>query len=165
MAIDRVQEFALALPHNREDEVLSCLFGAGMVHLTSYTPTDDAQIDRAAPPSLDVCRPDREQSLNRIAEELELAHATLSFFAEVDPVTKGLVQSFFPDEVYVSVADMRTTASTALSNGYTGMMRSILALKAQLVELRHRIGQLEQDRAQDRRPATLDLLLSRLTAR
>ena len=147
MAIDRVQEFALALPHNREDEVLSCLFGAGMVHLTSYTPSDDAQIDRAAPPSLDVCRPDREQSLNRIAEELELAHATLSYFNEVDPVTKGLVQSFFPDEVYVNVADMSKTASTASSNGYTGMMRSILVLKVQLAELRHRVDQLEQDRA------------------
>jgi len=147
MAIDRVQEFALAFPHNREDEVLSCLYGAGMVHLTSYTPSDDFQSGAAAAFSLDVCRPEREQSLSHVAEELELASATLSFFAEVNPVTKGLVLSFFPDEVYVSVADMSKTASMASSNGYTDMMRSVLALKVQLVEQRHRIDQLEQDRA------------------
>lgn len=147
MAIDRVQEFALAFPHNREDEVLSCLYGAGMVHLTSYTPSDDSQSGAAAAFSLDVCRPEREQSLSHVAEELELASATLSFFAEVDPVTKGLVRSFFPDEVYVGVADMRKTASVASSNGYTDMMRSVLALKVQLAEQRHRVDQLEQDRA------------------
>lgn len=147
MAIDRVQEFALAFPHNREDEVLSCLYGAGMVHLTSYTPSDDSQSGAAAAFSLDVCRSEREQSLSHVAEELELASATLSFFAEVNPVTKGLVLSFFPDEVYVSVADMSKTASMASSNGYTDMMRSVLALKVQLVEQRHRIDQLEQDRA------------------
>jgi V/A-type H+/Na+-transporting ATPase subunit I len=147
MAIDRVQEFALAFPHNREDDVLSCLYSAGMVHLTSYTPSDDSQIDTAAPSSLDICRPEREQSLSHVAEESELASATLAFFAEVDPVTKGLVQSFFPDEVYVSVADMRKTASMASSNGYADMMRSVLALKVQLAEQRHRVDQLEQERA------------------
>jgi V/A-type H+-transporting ATPase subunit I len=147
MAIDRVQEFALAFPHNREDDVLSCLYSAGMVHLTSYTPSDDSQIDTAAPSSLDIYRPEREQSLSHVAEELELASATLSFFAEADPVTKGLVQSFFPDEVYVSAADMRKTASTASSNGYADMMRSVLALKVQLAEQRHRVDQLEQERA------------------
>ena len=147
MAIDRVREFALAFPHNREDQVLSCLFGAGMLHLTSYTPSDDSPIDTAVLSSLDICRLERERSLSHVAEELELASATLSFFAEVDPVTKGLIQSFFPDEVYVNVADMSKTASTAMSNGYTGMMRSILALKVQLAELRHRVDQLEQDRA------------------
>lgn len=148
MAIDRVQEFALAFPHNREDEVLSCLYGAGMVHLLSYTPSDDPQIDAvAAPSSLDVCRPQREQSLSHVAEELELASATLLFFAEVDPVSKGLVQSFFPDEVYVSAADMKKTASMASGNGYADMMRSVLALKVQLAEQRHRLDQLEHDRA------------------
>ena len=146
MAIDRVREFALAFPHNKEDEVLSCLFGAGILHLTSYIPSDDSQIDTAALSLLDVCRPDREQSLSHVAEELELASATLSFFAEVDPVTKGLVQSFFPDEVYVSAAGMRTTASMASSNGYADMMRSVLALKVQLAEQRHRVDQLEQER-------------------
>jgi len=147
MAIDRVQEFALAFPHNREDGVLSCLFGAGMVHLTSYTPSDDAQIDTAVPASRDVCRLQREESLRHVAEELELARATLSYFNEVDPVSKGLVQSFFPDEVYVSAADMRRTASMTSGRGYADMMHGVLALKEQLVELRHRIGQLEQDRA------------------
>jgi V/A-type H+/Na+-transporting ATPase subunit I len=147
MAIDRVQEFALAFPHNREDDVLSCLYSAGMVHLTSYTPSDDSQIDTAAPSSLDICRPEREQSLSHVAEESELASATLAFFAQVDPVTKGLVQSFFPDEVYVSVADMRKTASMASSNGYADMMRSVLALKVQLAEQRHRVDQLEKERA------------------
>jgi V/A-type H+-transporting ATPase subunit I len=147
MAIDRVQEFALAFPHNREDDVLSCLYSAGMVHLTSYTSSDDSQIDTAAPSSLDICRPEREQSLSHVAEESELASATLAFFAQVDPVTKGLVQSFFPDEVYVSVADMRKTASMASSNGYADMMRSVLALKVQLAEQRHRVDQLEQERA------------------
>jgi V/A-type H+-transporting ATPase subunit I len=147
MAIDKVREFALAFPHDREDQVLSCLFGAGMVHLTSYTPSDDSQIDTTALSSLDICRLEREQSLSHTAEELELASATLSFFAEVDPVTKGLVQSFFPDEVYVSAAGMRTTASMASSNGYADMMRSVLALKVQLAEQRHRVDQLEQERA------------------
>jgi V/A-type H+-transporting ATPase subunit I len=147
MAIDRVQEFALAFPHNREDEVLSCLYGAGMVHLTSYTPSNDSQSGAAAAFSLDVCRPEREQSLSHIAEELELASATLLFFAELNPVTKGLVLSFFPDEVYVSVADMSKTASMASSNGYTDMMRSMLGLKVQLAEQRHGVDQLEQDRA------------------
>jgi hypothetical protein len=134
MAIDRVQEFALAFPHNREDEVLSCLYGAGMVHLTSYIPSDDSQSGAAAAFSLDVCRPEREQSLSHVAEELELASATLSFFAEVKPATKGLVLSFFPDEVYVSAADMSKTASMASSNGYADMMRSVLAVKVQLAE-------------------------------
>ena len=147
MAIDKVREFALAFPHNREDQVLSCLFGAGMVHLTSYTPSDDSQVDTTALSSLDICRLEREQSLSHTAEELELASATLSFFAEVDPVTRGLVQSFFPDEVYVSAAGMRTTASMASSNGYADMMRSVLALKVQLAEQRHRVDQLEQERA------------------
>jgi len=146
MAIDRVQEFALAFPHNREDEVLSCLYAVGMVHLTSYTPSDDSQIDMAAPSSLDVCCRQREQSLGHVAEELELASATLAYFAEVDPVTKGLVQSFFPDEVYVSLVDLRKTASMASSGSYTDMMRSVLALKVQLTEQRHRVDQLEQDR-------------------
>ena len=147
MAIDRVQEFALAFPHNREDGVLSCLFGAGMAHLTSYTPSDDFQIDTAVPASRDVCRLQREESLRHVAEELELARATLSYFNEVDPVSKGLVQSFFPDEVYVSAADMRRTASMTSGRGYADMMHGVLALKEQLAEQRHRIGQLEQDRA------------------
>jgi len=147
MAIDRIQEFALAFPHSREDGVLSCLFGAGMVHLTSYTPSDDSQIDTAVPASRDVCRLQREESLRHVAEELELARATLSYFNEVDPVSKGLVQSFFPDEVYVSVADMRRTASMTSGRGYADMMHGVLALKEQLAEQRHRIGQLEQDRA------------------
>ncbi len=146
MAIDRVQEFALAFSHNKEDEVLSCLYSAGMVHLTSYTPPDDAQPDAATQSSLDVCRPERERSLSHVAEELELAGATLSFFGEVDPVTKGLVQSFFPDEVYVSADDMRKTTSMALSNGYTDMMHNVLALKAQLAEQHHRLDQIERDR-------------------
>jgi V/A-type H+-transporting ATPase subunit I len=147
MAIDRIQEFALAFPHNREDGVLSCLFGAGMVHLTSYTPSDDSQIDTAVPASRDVCRLQREESLRHVAEELELARATLLYFNEVDPVSKGLVQSFFPDEVYVSAADMRRTASMTSGRGYADMMHGVLALKEQLAEQRHRIGQLEQDRA------------------
>jgi V/A-type H+/Na+-transporting ATPase subunit I len=146
MAIDRVQEFALAFPHNREDDVLSCLHAAGMVHLTSYTTSEDAAADSvAASSSPDVCRPQREESLRNVTEQLELTRSTLSFFAEVDPVTKGLVQSFFPDEVYVSAADMRTTASMASSRGYSDMMRSMLALKDQLAEQRRRLNQLEQD--------------------
>ena len=147
MAIDRIQEFALAFPHNREDDVLSCLHAAGMVHLTSYTPSDDSQGGADAALSLDVCRPARERSLSHVAEELDLAGATLSFFAEVNPVTKGLVLSFFPDEVYVSVADMSKTASMASSNGYTDMMSCVLALRVQLAEQRHRVEQLERERA------------------
>jgi len=147
MAIDRIQEFALAFPHNREDGVLSCLFGAGMVQLTSYTPSDDSQTDKAVASSLDTCGPDRERSLSHVADALELANATLSFFAEVDPVTKGLVQSFFPDEVYVSVDDLRNTASMASNRGYADVMRSVIALKAQLTEHNHRVRQLEQERA------------------
>jgi len=147
MAIDRIKEFALAFPHNREDGVLSCLHAAGIVHLTSYTPSDDSQLGADAALSLDVCRPAREQLLSHIAEELDLASATLSYFAEVDPVTKGLVLSFFPDEVYVSLADLRKAASMSSSNGYTDMMSGVLALKGQLVEQRQRIGQLEQERA------------------
>ncbi|MCX6084989.1 MAG: hypothetical protein NTX94_00930 [Caldiserica bacterium] len=85
--------------------------------------------------------------MSHIAEELDLASATLSYFAEVDPVTKGLVLSFFPDEVYVSLADLRKAASMSSSNGYTDMMSGVLALKGQLVEQRQRIGQLEQERA------------------
>src|SRR5664280_2600892 len=145
MAIDKVQEFALAFSHSREDEVLSCLFGAGMVHLTSYTPSDDSQIDTAAPPSRDVCRLQREESLRHVAEELELARATLSYFNEVDPVSKGLIQSFFPDEVYVSSADMRRTALMASGRGYADIMRGALTLKDQLAEQRHRLNQLEED--------------------
>jgi V/A-type H+-transporting ATPase subunit I len=145
MAIDRVQEFALAFSHSREDEVLSCLFGAGMVHLTSYAPSDGSQIDMAVPASRDVCRLQREESLRHVAEELELAHATLSYFNEVDPVSKGLVQSFFPDEVYVSAADMRRTASMTSGRGYADMMRGALGLKDQLAEQRHRLNQLEED--------------------
>ena len=144
MGIDRVQEFALAFPHNKEDGVLSCLYGAGIVHLTSYTPSDGSEPDKTTPSSLDTCGPERERSLSHVAEELELANSTLSYFAEVDPVTKGLVQSFFPDEVYVSTADLRKTALTASSNSYGDMMRSVLALKAQLAEQRHRLEQLEQ---------------------
>src|SRR5659263_279019 len=147
MAIDRVQEFALAFPHNREDGVLSCLFDAGMVQLTSYTPSDDSQTDKAVASSLDTCGPDRERSLSHVADALELANATLSFFAEVDPVTKGLVQSFFPDEVYVSVDDLRNTASMASNRGYADVMRGVIALKAQLTEHNHRVRQLEQERA------------------
>jgi V/A-type H+-transporting ATPase subunit I len=145
MAIDKVQEFALAFPHIREDDVLSCLHGAGIVHLTSYTPSIDSQSGADAAMSLDVCRQEREQSLSHIGDELGLASGTLSFFAGVNPVTKGLVLSFFPDEVYVSVADMSKTASIASSNGYTDMMRSVLALRAQLEEQRHRVDQLERD--------------------
>jgi len=147
MAIDRIQEFALAFPHNREDDVLSCLHAAGIVHLTSYIPSGDSQVGADAALSLDVCRPAREQSLSHIADELGLASATLSYFAEVDPVAKGLVLSFFPDEVYVSLAELRKAASMSSSNGYTDMMSGVLALKGQLVEQRQRIGQLEQERA------------------
>jgi V/A-type H+-transporting ATPase subunit I len=146
MAIDRVQEFALAFPHNREDEVLSRLYDAGMVHLTSYTPSDDSETVPSALSSLDVCRPQREESLSHVTEELELASATLSFFAEVDPVTKGLVRSFFPDEVYVGVADMKNTTLMASGNSYADMMRTVLALKAQLAEQHHRVDQLEMDK-------------------
>jgi V/A-type H+-transporting ATPase subunit I len=145
MAIDKVQEFALAFSHNREDEVLSCLFGAGMVDLTSYTSSEDTPVGEAGSSSLDVCRPQREESLRHVAEELELATATLSFFSEVDPMTKGLVQSFFPDELYVSASDMRKTASMGSSSNYADMMRSVLAVKVQLAEQRHRLDQLERD--------------------
>ncbi len=145
MAIDKVQEFALAFPHRSEDAVLARLFDAGIVHLTSYTPSEDAAGEEAPVASTDVCKIQREESLHRIAEELELANATLSFFAEVDPITKGLVQSFFPDEVYVSASDMETTASMCSSGSYTEMMRSVSSLKDQLAEHHRRLSQLEQD--------------------
>lgn len=145
MAIDKVQEFALAFPHRSEDAVLARLFDAGIVHLTSYTSSEDASAGEASVSSPDVCRSQREESLRHIAEELELANAALSYFAEVDPTTKGLVQSFFPDEVYVSASDMKTMASMGSSSSYTDMMRNVLALKVQLAEQRHRLGRLEQD--------------------
>ncbi|MHB8071730.1 MAG: V-type ATP synthase subunit I [Candidatus Cryosericum sp.] len=145
MAIDRVQEFALAFAHRSEDAVLTRLFDAGIAHLTSYTPPEGASADEVPASSPDVCRLQREESLHHVADELELANATLSFFAEVDPATKGLVQSFFPDEVYVSASDMRTTASMGSSSNYADMMRSVLALKVQLVEQRRRLSKLEQD--------------------
>jgi len=145
MAIDKVQEFALAFPHRSEDAVLACLFNAGIAHLTSYTPAEDTPADEALTSSSDVCRAQREESLHRTAEELELADATLAFFAEVDPITKGLVQSFFPDEVYISPSELRATASTGSRGGYADMMRSVLALKTRLAEQRHQLDQLEQD--------------------
>jgi V/A-type H+/Na+-transporting ATPase subunit I len=145
MAIDRVQEFALAFPHRCEDMVLTRLFDAGIAHLTSFTSPEETSVDEVPTSSPDVCRPQREESLRHVADELELANATLSFFAEIDPATKGLVQSFFPDEVYVSVSDMRTTASLGSSSDYADMMQSVLALKVQLGEQRRRLGQLGQD--------------------
>ncbi|MEN6387555.1 MAG: hypothetical protein ABFD13_01520 [Candidatus Cryosericum sp.] len=145
MAIDKVQEFALAFPHRSEDVVLTCLFNAGIVHLTSYVASEDATGEEAPLASPDVCRIQREESLHRIGEELELANATLSFFAEVDPITKGLVQSFFPDEVYVSASDMETTASRGSNGSYTEMMRSVSSLKEQLAEQHRRLSQLGQD--------------------
>lgn len=142
MAIDSVQEFALAFPHHGEDVVLTRLFDAGIVHLTSYTLSEDPSVDDVSLSSRDTCRPQREKSLHHVADELELADATLAFFAEVDPITKGLVQSFFPDEVYVSASDLRTTASMGSSSNYADMMRNVLALKAQLAEQRRRLSQL-----------------------
>ena len=145
MAIDKVQEFALAFPHHSEDVVLARLFDAGIVHLVSYTPSEDTSTSEVSVCSPDVCRPQREESLRHVADELELTNATLSFFSEVDPMTKGLVQSFFPDEVYVSASDLKTAASMCSSSSYAEMMRNVLSLKVQLAEQRHRIDQLEQD--------------------
>ncbi len=150
MAIDKVQEFALAFSHKREDDVLSCLYGAGIVHLTSYIPSTDSDASIAtAPPSdsLDVCRFRREQSLSHIADELELAGGVLAFFSEVDPVSKGLVRSFFPDEVYVSSQDLKKTGSIASSGSYSEMMHRTLALKMQLAEHRHQVDELNQKRS------------------
>jgi len=147
MAIDRVQEFALAFPHRNEDVVLARLFDAGIVHLISYTPSNDSSTDEVVTSSPDVCRPQREESLRHIADELELTSATLSFFADIDPMTKGLVQSFFPDEVYVNDSDLKTAASMCSSSSYADMMRGVLSLKVQLTEQRHRLDQLDQDTA------------------
>ncbi|MGB9667299.1 MAG: hypothetical protein ACPL2N_08300, partial [Candidatus Cryosericum sp.] len=149
MAIDRLQEFALAFPHNREDAVLSRLYQAGIVHLTSYVPSVDsnsAGAVLAASDSVDVLRAEREESLRHIADELGLINATLSFFSEIEPMTKGLVRSFFPDEVYVSHDGLVKTGASGLAGSYAELMRNTLSLKTQLGEYRHRLEELEQKR-------------------
>jgi len=89
MAIDKVQEFALAFPHRSEDVVLSRLFNAGIVHLTSYVAPEDATGEEVRLASPDVCRIQREESLHRIGEDLELANATLSFSLKSIPLPRG----------------------------------------------------------------------------
>jgi len=66
MAIDSVLEFAAAFPHRKEDEVLSALFGAGLVHLTSYTPSSEAPLPQV-PGVEDVRRSEREVALAEVA--------------------------------------------------------------------------------------------------
>jgi V/A-type H+-transporting ATPase subunit I len=147
MAIDRVQEFALAFPHRGEDKALASLYASDIVHLTSYTPAEAPPSEQSGEPSLDVCRTAREQALSQISEQLDLVNATLTFLAEVDPITKGLVQSFFPDEIYISSADLKKTAAKASSRGYTDLMRGALALKERLAKQRGRLDLLVQDLA------------------
>jgi V/A-type H+-transporting ATPase subunit I len=147
MAIDRVQEFALAFPHRGEDKALASLYTSDIVHLTSYTPAEASPSEQSGEPSLDVCRVARDQALSQITEQLDLVNATLAFLAEIDPVTKGLVQSFFPDEIYISSADLKKTAAKASTRGYTDLMRGALALKEQLAEQRGRLDLFVQDLA------------------
>jgi V/A-type H+-transporting ATPase subunit I len=144
MAIDSVLEFAAAFPHRKEDEVLSALFGAGLVHLTSYTPSSEAPLAQV-PGVEDVRRSEREVALAEVARDLDLASATLAFFAEIDPPQKGLVQSFFPDETYVTREDIARAAATHAFRGYTDMMEDALALKGQLEDAQHRLGTLEHE--------------------
>lgn len=149
MAIDRLQEFALAFPHTQEDTVLSRLYQAGIVHLTSYVPSVDsnsASAVLAVSDLADVLRAEREESLRHIADELGLINATLSFFSEIEPMTKGLVRSFFPDEVYVSHEGLEKTGASGLAGSYAELMRSTLVLKTQLGEYRHRLDELKQKR-------------------
>ncbi len=148
MAIDKVQEFALAFPHRGEDEILSRLYASDIVHLTSYTPAEAPVDEQTGESSLDVCRAAREQTLSRISEQLDLVNATLAFAAEVDPVVKGLVQSFFPDEIYVSSSDLKDTSAKASSQEYTELMREALALKKQLAEQRSQLDLLAQKQAE-----------------
>jgi V/A-type H+-transporting ATPase subunit I len=147
MAIDRLQEFALAFPHRGEDKVLASLYASDIVHLTSYTPAETSHREASDNVSLDANRTAREKTLGRIAEQLDLAHATLAFVAEVDPLTKGLVQSFFPDEIYVNSADLSKAAAMVSSHGYTDLMRGGLALRQQLAEQRGRQEVLVHDQA------------------
>ena len=145
MAIDSIQEFALAFPHRREDEILSRLYSANIAHLTSYAPPPGAETSDAAVSSselLDVLRPQREQSLAHISDELGLASSVLAFFNEIDPMTKGLVRSFFPDEVYVGLEDLAKTGTAASSGSFTDIMRSALALKAQAAEEHRQLDEL-----------------------
>ena len=144
MAIDSVLEFAAAFPHRKEDEVLSALFGAGLVHLTSYTPSLETPVSEATAVE-DVRRSERERALAEVARELDLVSATLAFFAEIDPPQKGLVQSFFPDETYVSREDIARAAATHVFHGYTDMMQDALILKGQLEDAQHRLGALEHE--------------------
>jgi len=144
MAIDSVLEFAAAFPHRKEDEVLSALFSAGLVHLTSYTPSPEAPVSEV-PAVEDTHRPERDVALAEVARELDLVSATLAFFAEIDPPQKGLVQSFFPDETYVTREDIARAAATHVFHGYTEMMGDALALKGKLEDAQHRLASLEHE--------------------
>ncbi len=144
MAIDSVLEFAAAFPHRKEDEVLSALFDAGLVHLTSYTPSREAPVSQV-PAVEDVHRPEREISLAEVARELDLASATLAFFAEIDPPQTSLVQSLFPDETYVTREDIVGAAARHVFHGYTEMMGDALALKGKLEDAQHRLASLEHE--------------------
>lgn len=141
MAIDKVHRFVLAVPQRDEDNTLKALYASNIVHL--------AAIDReTAGASVDVVneveRPETDAALTRISEQIELVSETLSFFAEIDPITHGLVESFFSDEIYVTPEELCQTAAKASNHEYSNLMHRALAIKEQLEDQRARLGPLAE---------------------
>lgn len=144
MAIDKVQEFALAFSHRDEDRVLSLLFKANAVHLTSYTSSEEELSVSDNEVSCDVCKPEREQALSDVKDEIERVKNCLAFFNEVEPVTRGLVQSFFPDEVYVTLDDLKNTARMADNQKYLPFLHAILETQKELAEQQKELSSLSE---------------------
>lgn len=141
MAIDKVHRFVLAVPQREEDNTLKALYASNIIHL--------ATIDReTAKASIDVVqeakRPEMDAALTRISEQIELVNETLSFFAEIDPITHGLVESFFSDEIYVTPEELHHTAAKASGHEYSDLMHRALAVREQLADQRARLGPLTE---------------------
>jgi V/A-type H+-transporting ATPase subunit I len=131
MAIDRVQEFAFAFPHRQEGAALSRLFDAGIVHLTGAIGVDLRA--SSAAPSASATQTTLDADVLHIAEALVLTDTALAFLDEQKPSSRGLVQSFFPNEVYVTATELVHTSS----RDYTPLLHEILALRDSL-SLAHR---------------------------
>lgn len=140
MAIDRLQEVALAFPQDEENEVLGRLYDREILHITEATAETAEQA--ALPP---ISAEQRKLHLDDIELQLQSVNKTLTFLDSMEPRTKGLVESFFPDEIYVDREALAHEIESIDSHPYETFVQDCAALDAQIVQKKVLISSLKNE--------------------
>lgn len=140
MAIDKLQEVALAFPHGEEGKVLDCLYDRAILHVVDVPGSTPEQTEASATPA-----DQRKRRLDDIEGQLQLVEKALTFLNGVEPRTKSLVESFFPDEIYVDRQTLLQEVKSIDSHPYDTFALACTALDAQILQKKELAASLKNE--------------------